>query len=79
MKDYAVIFLRAFVIVSLTAANVALISRGQYLAAFGTGGGISAVWWFNAKTAARSDLRGGWIAYSLGAACGTIFGMWCGR
>lgn len=76
---YLSVFFRAFVIVSLTAANVRLVSDGRYLAAFGTGGALSAVWWFNTGIAAHNRQRGMWLAYALGAAAGTVFGMWAGR
>ena len=76
--SYLAIFGRAFTLVGLTALNVRLVSRGQYAPAFVTGGALSAVWWFAAHSAANSKLRGAWFAYALGAACGTVVGMWLG-
>lgn len=72
---YLTVFLRAFVVVTLTASNVRLVSDGRYLAAFGTGGALSAVWWFNTGVAAHQTAAGAWLAYALGAACGTVTGM----
>jgi hypothetical protein len=72
------LFGRAFLIVLLTAANVRLIGRGLYPAAFVTGFGISFVWWLNTRTAAHSEVRGAQLVYSLGAAVGTMAGMWIG-
>ena len=71
------IFARAFIIVALTAGNVRLVSDGRYAWAFFTGGCLSAVWWGNAGLAAhhREDRSLG-LAYALGAACGTVTGMW---
>jgi len=75
MRAYLSIFGRAWLIVFLTAANVGFISRGEYVAAFVTGGMLSYVWWTNSRTAAHSTLRFGRIVYAFGAACGTVSGM----
>lgn len=72
---YLALFGRAFAIVTLTAVNVVNVAHGRYGWAFVTGWGISAVWWANSRTAAHSPLRGAWLAYSLGAGCGTCVGM----
>lgn len=70
------LFLRGLLIVSLTSANVATIARGHYVMSFIIGGAISAIWWTNAQSAAHvSDKRARWV-YALGAACGTVTGMW---
>jgi hypothetical protein len=63
-------------IVLLTAMNVGQISGGHYLGAFVTGASISWVWWSNAHRAAHTSVRGAQHAYALGAACGTVTGMW---
>jgi hypothetical protein len=73
------IWWRAFSIVSVTAVNVTQISAGHYAAAFCTGGLLSFIWWVNARTAAKSEARGGQWAYAFGAACGTVTGMFLGR
>lgn len=78
MIDYLAIFGRAFVLVSLTAGNVRLVSRGRFVPAFFTGGALSAVWWFAAHSAATSHLPAAWLVYAIGAACGTVTGMWLG-
>jgi hypothetical protein len=76
------LWLRGFVIVFLTAANVVNISRGQWLAMFVTGFLISFVWWHNTQTAVQDkSLRGG-VCYALGAGAGTVAGaglaLWLG-
>ena len=78
MRAYVTVFLRAFSIVTLTAFNVVNIGREQWLLAFLTGCGISGVWWFNAHTAAHNKVPGAWVAYMLGAGCGTVCGMGLG-
>jgi hypothetical protein len=76
--SYLRLFLRGFVIVTLTAMNVRQISAGHYGPAFVVGCGISGVWWFNSRSAAHSAAPGAWLAYCLGAGAGTVFGMWIG-
>lgn len=79
MTPYLKVWWRAFAIVSCTAANVVNVSGGHYGFAFLTGGLLSAIWWGNSRTAAHSVLPRAGAAYALGAACGTVFGMWLGR
>lgn len=74
MKHLA-IFLRGFVIVTLTAANVGQIARGHYGGAFLGGTAISFVWWGNSRGAAHSDVWCARECYAAGAGCGTLFGM----
>jgi hypothetical protein len=75
----AVLFLRAFLQVALVALNVAQIAKGNYGLAFLTGWAISALWWSNARGAGRSEVRGAALAYSAGAAFGTVAGMGLSR
>lgn len=78
---YAQVFFRGLLIVGMVSLNTRMISSNDYAGAFAVGGGISAVWWFNARTAAASrddELPGAWIAYAVGAAVGTVTGMWIG-
>ena len=75
MSLYLTLFLRGFVIVSLTSANVSFIARQHWLAAFVTGYGISHTWWWNSKHAARDDERWAGFCYAAGAATGTVAGM----
>ena len=70
------LFLRGWLQVALVSANVVQVSQQRYGAAFVTGGAISLVWWHNAHSAGRNDVAGGGFAYALGAACGTVSGMW---
>lgn len=73
------IFLRGWLIVTLTSANVRQIAAGNYAHAFLVGYGISLVWWHNSRNAAKSDGKyAGWI-YGLGAGVGTLTGMYLGR
>jgi hypothetical protein len=69
-------FLRAFLIVMLTASNVKLIAAGAWLPMFVTGTALSWVWWRNTQTAATSTGRFDRAAYALGAGCGTVCGAW---
>lgn len=73
------LFARGWLIVTLTAYNVSNIAHGQYWHAFLGGFGISFVWWMNSRSAAHTDVRGGRELYALGAAVGTICGMWLAR
>lgn len=72
------IFLRAFAQVGAVALNVSMIANKQYVLAFFTGGLVSWIWWKNSRTAA--SFEGEWprIVYTLGAASGTVAGMWLG-
>jgi hypothetical protein len=72
------LFSQGFLIVALTALNVRLISRGLWLGAFLTGFSISWVWWQNSQSANRSTVPGARATYAIGAACGTVCGMWLG-
>lgn len=72
------LFLRGFVLVSMTAWNVRSIAGGHYLFALAGGFGISFVWFGNSRTAAHSNLRWARETYAAGAAAGTVFGMWLG-
>jgi hypothetical protein len=70
-------FLRAFVYVSLTAANVAQIAHRNYAGAVVYGTAISLLWTFNVGGASRGGVW--WkCCYAAGAGCGTAFGMWLG-
>lgn len=73
------LFLRGFVIVTLTAYNVTNIAQGQYGHAFLGGFGISFVWWGNSRGAAHTEVAWARETYALGAACGTVVGMYLAR
>jgi hypothetical protein len=70
------LFLRAFVMVSLVAANTRQISHGHYGGALVCGCLISYVWYRNVGKASRDERPIAAIAYALGAGCGTVCGMW---
>lgn len=78
MRQLAV-FARGFLIVTLTATNVGQVAGHHWLGAFIVGFGISFVWFGNSKTAAHSKVGGARECYALGAAAGTVFGMWIVR
>jgi hypothetical protein len=69
---------RAFSIVSMTALNVTQVTQHHYGSAFLTGSVLSFIWWANTRTAAHSNVVGAQFAYTLGAGCGTVFGMYLG-
>jgi hypothetical protein len=71
---------RGFSIVVLTAANVVAITHSHYRAAFVGGFFISYVWWLNASRTGQGELppRPA-VWYGLGAAIGTVTGMWLMR
>lgn len=73
---YGRIFLRGFLIVLLTALNVGQIAGRHYGGALVGGFLISFVWFGNSRTAAFAEARFSREAYALGAACGTVCGMW---
>jgi hypothetical protein len=70
-------FLRAFLIVTMTAMNVKLIARGMWVPMFISGGLLSWIWWENTRMANNGGRRQQ-IGYAVGAACGTITGAWIG-
>ena len=69
------LFWRAFAIVGLTAANVAMIAHQWPGAAFGTSAGISLLWWGNTQAVHGQDFPGARWWYGLGAGCGTVVAM----
>jgi hypothetical protein len=69
------IFARGFIIVAFTSLNVGQIAGRHWGGAFIGGFCISFVWFLNAKTAAHTEICGARECYALGAACGTVFGM----
>lgn len=73
------LFARGFLIVTVTAANVANIAHGEYPHALVGGFLISFIWWTNSRTASHSEARFGREAYAAGAALGTVCGMWLAR
>lgn len=75
---YLYLGLQGFVIVFLTSLNVVQIARGHYASAFVVGGAISWVWFGNSRTAAHSQATYARQAYALGAAIGTVTGMFVG-
>lgn len=67
---------RGFLIVTLTAMNVAQIAGHHYGGAFVCGAAISWVWWRNAHSAAHESVPYLREYYALGAGLGTVTGMW---
>lgn len=70
-------FLRGFLIVALTTANVRFVAQAQFIPAFICAFFLSAVWWGNAR-AAQGTAPWSREVYALGAACGTVAGIWAG-
>ena len=70
-------FLRGFVLVALVSLNTRQVAGGRYVGAFVVGGLISLVWWAN-SSAKREQFTGAGAVYALGAAVGTVVGMWLG-
>lgn len=73
MTPYLAVFGRGWLMVTLVAMNTRQIATGHLSGAVVVGFLISWVWWAN-SSAKRPDMRGGGIAYGLGAACGTATG-----
>jgi hypothetical protein len=61
--------------VALTAANIYQVSHGHLLGAGIIGYLISLLWFYNAREAAHSPLKGAGFVYAAGACAGTMFGM----
>jgi hypothetical protein len=72
------LFFRGFLLVALVSMNTRQIANGRYAGAFVIGGLISLCWWWNSAKD-RPDFRGAGLVYALGAACGTVTGMWLGK
>ena len=72
------LFFRGWLIVTLTALNIVMLSRSQYFGAFLTSTALSAVWWVNAKHAAYTP--GFWpgACYAFGAGTGCVTGLMIG-
>lgn len=75
MKNQAILFTTALVQVSLVAANVIFISRGQIVSMLITGFLISLLWTFNIKKIAFSTIRDRFV-YATGAMVGTGIGYY---
>lgn len=75
---YGRTFLRGFLLVTLVSMNTRQVAAGRYAGAFIIGGLISLVWWAN-SSAKREQFTGAGACYALGAAVGTVLGMWLGR
>lgn len=73
------LFARGFIYVALTAWNVRHIAALNYGAALLGAFAISSIWWGNAAGASMVKARGARECYALGAALGTVCGMWLAR
>lgn len=76
VRDYAVIFLRGWLQVTLVASNASFIAHDQRVQAVVGGFLISAVWWKNAHSAAHVTGKWAGMVYATGAAAGTMTGLW---
>ena len=71
------ISLRGALIVFLGSLNTRLLADGRGLAV-PVAAALSAVWWWNARTASKIEGWGAALAYAAGAGCGTALGLWVG-
>jgi hypothetical protein len=71
------LFFGAFIQVCAVAANTRVIAHGDLTGMFWTGGLVSWIWWANVKGTRAEGLTPR-IAYTIGAACGTVVGGWLG-
>jgi hypothetical protein len=76
---HAFLVLRGFAQVCPIAINTWQLAHEKYVGAFVCGFLISLIWWSNASTSGKSrDWQDGpW--YAIGAATGTISGLWLTR
>jgi hypothetical protein len=74
--ELAKLFGRAFLMVSLVSLNTVQIAQGRHGGAFLCGCLISLVWYLNVGKASHDQRWQAVLAYSLGAGCGTVCGMW---
>lgn len=73
---YLTLFLRAWLMVTLVAANTVLVSRGRFGAAALVGFAINYTWRRNARSSVELPGATADVAYALGAAAGIVTGMW---
>lgn len=76
MRLYLSLFLRAFLIVTATSANVRLIAAGHVWAMLLTGFLISWFWVGNTRAVVRFDKPLSREAYAAGASAGTLAGWY---
>jgi hypothetical protein len=69
------LFASGFLQVILVASSTVFLARANYLGAFVFGFLVSLNWTFNVRRAAASN-AGQRIAYALGAAFGSVGGLW---
>jgi hypothetical protein len=69
------LFFRAYIQVGLVAINTYQLAHGYYLGAFIVGFLISLVWSYNVKSMAFGSFADK-VSYALGAACGTVTGLY---
>lgn len=75
LPSAVLLFGQGLIYVGLQAANVAQIARHHYVGAFVVGYLISQLWAWNVKSIAKRSGWGGTV-YAVGAAFGTVAGMW---
>ena len=69
---------RGWLMVTLVSLNTVQIAHGRAAQACVVGFGISWLWWANSSKH-RCDTKGAGMVYALGAALGTLTGMWIGN
>ena len=70
------LFCRAFSIVTVTSANVVMITHGRGWWMLATGTLLSWIWVANSRAIIRWDLPWTREAYAAGAGLGTVAGWW---
>jgi hypothetical protein len=69
------LFATGFIQVFFVAVNTYFLAKGMYLGVMVASFMISIFWSFNVKRIAFGSFRDR-VVYSLGATCGSLFGLW---
>lgn len=77
MKPYLSLLARGYVMVTLVSLNTIQVAHGRKVSAVAVGFLISLTWWSNSSKK-REDVPLAGATYALGAALGTLTGMWLG-
>jgi hypothetical protein len=77
VKPYLSLLARGYVMVTLVSLNTIQVAHQRKFAAVSVGFLISLTWWSNSSKK-REDVPGAGVTYALGAALGTLTGMWIG-
>ncbi len=78
MKTRALLFLTAFIQISLVAANTVFLAKANIPGMIVSSFGINWMWTHNVKKTAFSDETDR-VIYAVGATCGCLFGFLCSK